>query len=485
MMAFLLSLILASVVGTIMWMLQNAIRPLTNKLFSQTWHYYTGLIPVCFLLGGSAIINGLVQFSRVLLPDTGTTPLTAVMAEPIVNVLPLEHAVSNRTFLDQLFANLLRLEHLQKIVFTAILIWAAGTIVFLAVNVRNYRAFKRSILQNSRVSETVNCPVNVIVSACARTPMVMGLWKPFVVLPDTPVGEKELAMILSHELVHLQRGDLLIKLVILLANAVHWFNPAVYLLNKQLNTLCELSCDEKVVRDMDARSRRLYGETLLTVLEYGVMQRNVICTTSFCNSKKIMKDRLANLMNAKKTHKSIMLLSLVATISMAGFGGLVAFAAGSAMPNRAVSPEIPTGKELQGRNVYLQLEDGTVFYYDKDGNATEVPEMRKRVSPPEYTTEELVDQIKQWIKDQSPVPQDTVDKLPQEYLDEINQTYGLQLKRTDRFTIEELVELTKKGIEKNTVPQAYVDVLPQKELDEINKTYGWELQKSNERMGES
>ena len=183
-------------------------------------------------------------------------------------------------------------------------------------------------------------------------------------------------------------------------------------------------------------------------------------------------------MNAKKTHKSIVMLSLVAAISIVGIGGLVTSAAGSAMPEKAVPPEIPTGKEPQGRNVYLQLEDGAVFYYDKDGIVTEVPEMRKSVSPPEYTTEELVDQIKQWIKDQAPISQDQVDKLPQEYLDEINQTYGLQLKRTESFTVEELVELTKNGMEKNTVPQAYVDGLPQKELDEINETYGWELQKS-------
>lgn len=483
MMAFLLSLILASVVGTIMWMLQNSIRFLTKKLFSQTWHYYTGLIPVFFLLGGSAIINGLVQFIRSILPDTDTRAQAGKMTEPFVNVLPLEHTASSRLFLDQVFAHMTRLENLQKFVLTAILIWAVGTIVYLAVNVRNYWAFKRSILQNSRVCETVNCPAKVIISAHAKTPMVMGLWKPIVVLPDTPLGEKELAMILSHELVHLQRGDLLIKLVMLIANAVHWFNPAVFLLNKQLNTLCELSCDEKVVQDMDAKSRRLYGETLLAILEYGVMQRNVICTTSFCDSKKVMKKRLDNLMNAKKTHKSIMMLSLVATISMAGMGGLVASAAGSAIPDRVVPPQIPTGKEPQGSNVYIQSGDGTVFYYDKDGNVTEVPEMRKSLSPPKYSTEELVDQIKQWLNDQSPVPQDYVDKLPQKYVDEINQTYGLQLTRTDRITIEELVELTKKGIQKNAVPQAYVDALPQEELDEINKTYGWELQKSNERMG--
>ncbi|MFU1798167.1 M56 family metallopeptidase [Paenibacillus azoreducens] len=493
---FALSLIMASFVGTIIWIVQTSVKPITQKLFSQTWHYYTSFIPVFFLLGGSAIINRLGPLIRSILTDSSTSPPAGKMTEPFIHVLPIEQTASHRSFLNQPFISLSRLENLQEIVLTAILIWAAGTIVFIAVNVKNYRTFKRSILQNSRVCETVDCPVKVIVSSHATTPMVMGLWKPFVVLPDTPLDEKELDMIISHELVHLKRGDLVMKLIILVVNAIHWFNPAAYVLNKQLNTLCELSCDEKVVRDMDMESRRLYGETLLKMLEYGVMKRNVVCTSSLCTPKKNMKRRLVNLMSVKKLNKFIIMMSLASTISMVGIGGLVASAAESAVPpkavpSKAVPPKIPTDKKPQGRNVYVQMADGTVLYYDKDGNVTEAPEMRKSLTPPDYTTEEVVEIMKQLINDHSSVPynssipielfipQHFVDQLPQKYLDEINKTYGLELKKTESFTTEELVALTKKGIEKNTVPQAYVDALPQKELDAINKTYGWELKKSN------
>lgn len=84
--------------------------------------------------------------------------------------------------------------------------------------------------------------------------MVMGLWKPVVILPDIPLENKELDMILTHKLVHLKRRDFLVKLMVLLVKTVHWFNPLVYFLSRQLNTLCELSCDEKVVREMDTES---------------------------------------------------------------------------------------------------------------------------------------------------------------------------------------------------------------------------------------
>jgi len=497
MIAFFLSLLIASFVGTIIWMVQSSIKPITQKAFSQTWHYYAGLIPIFFLLGGSEIIKRFISFKRSVLPDTGTIPKPGTIAEQYVHVAPMEQTATSSTLVTkQQFDYLLRLDNLNELALFATVIWAVGAVVFLIVNIYKYRAFKRSILQESRICDAVQRPVKVIVSANATTPMVMGLWKPMIVLPDTRFGEKELAMILSHELVHVKRGDLLVKLLVLIANAVHWFNPAAYSLNKQINMLCELSCDEKVVRTMDMENRRLYGETLLSMLEYGVMQRNVAFTNHFCHPKKYMKRRLVNLMKVKKTNKSMIMLSLAATISILGIGGLVASAAESAVPDRAVPSQtaplkIPTGKEPQGRNVYVQSPDGTVVHYDENGNVTEAPEMRKKLSPPEYTTEEIVENIKQLIKDHSSVPynssipldlfipQNFVDKLPQKYLDEINETNGLQLKHTKNLTTKELVELTKKGIENNTVPQAYVDALPQKELDEINKAYGWELQKSN------
>ncbi|WP_127489506.1 M56 family metallopeptidase [Paenibacillus ehimensis] len=472
-MAIVLSLIIASVVGTIIWMVQNIIKPVTQKVFSQTWHYYTGLVPLFFLLGGSELINKLVPFMRSVWPDTGITPRPTTMAGQDV-LIPIEQtAASSSLGMRQLFVDLLLLDNSKEFGLFATAIWAVGAALFFVVHLQKYRAFKRSVLKESRICDTVPCSVKVIVSAKAATPMAMGLWKPMIVLPDTRLEEKELAMILSHELVHIKRGDLLVKLLMLIANAVHWFNPAVYSLNKQINTLCELSCDEKVVQDMDMENRRFYGETLLSMLEFGVRQRSVVFTSHLCNPKKEMKRRLLSLMNVRKTNKSLIMLSLAATIAMFGSGGFAAYAARSAVPSK-----IPTDTQVpEGRNIYVQSPDGTVVYYDQDGNVSEVPNPKIK-SAPKLTTEELVDQIKHFIENDVPIPQDDVDKLPQQDLDAINKTYSLALQSTRQLTTEELVDRITKLIEENKpVPQAYVNAVPQKELDTINKTYGWELQR--------
>ncbi len=474
------SLVVASIAGTLVWILQNCIKPVTQKFFSQTWHYYTGLIPVVFLLGGSEIINRLVSFINSVSSDTGVIPETGTIAERFLHVAPqtgIGSTLLGRQSTDLLFG--LGLDNLKEFAAFAALFWAVGVLVFVIVNVQKYRSFKRSVLLGSRICETVQCPVKVIVSANATTPMIMGLRKPTIVLPDIRYGEKELAMILSHELVHLKRGDLPVKFLMLVANAVHWFNPAAYSLNKQIHTLCELSCDEQVVRGMDSKNRRFYGETLLSTLEYGVMKKNVAFTSSLCSPKEVMKRRLMNLMNEKRMKKPMLALSLVAAIALVGSGGAAAYAAGSAVPDRSAVPvKIPTGKQTEGRNIYVQSSDGSVVYYDKDGNKTEVPEMRKSLTPPKLTTKELVDRIRLFIKDNVPIPQDYVDQLPQKDLDAINETYGLKLRSTKDLSAQELVDLIKKGIENNLVPQAYVNAVPQKDLDAINKAYGWDLQKS-------
>lgn len=73
-------------------------------------------------------------------------------------------------------------------------------------------------------------------------------------------------LILRHELVHHQQHDLWYKLVLLVANAVHWFNPLVYLLIGQANRDVEQVCDEKVVANQDMAYRKAYSMTILQAM---------------------------------------------------------------------------------------------------------------------------------------------------------------------------------------------------------------------------
>lgn len=398
----LLALIIASSVGSVIWIIQNSIRPLTQKLFSQTWHYYTTLIPVFFLVGGTEIMVRVIPLIRSILNKSVTT-LSGSIPQKISPVPLMEDTTaSSSPFLQTLVGSLRALGYKNDLVLLILVIWMAGIVVFLTVNLKNYWVFKRSILQHSQVADINVKPVKVFVSPLAMTPMVIGFLNPVIVMPDTRFEQKELAMILSHELIHLKRRDLLVKFIVLLANSIHWFNPVVYSLSKKINIYCELSCDEKVVQEMDEESRRFYGETLLSMLEYGVMRRNLIGVNSLYHSKEDMKRRLGNLMNVKKTKKSMVMLSVVASTILVGSGGIAADYADAAA--NTSSKYMIEG----GSNITVKRADGTTISYDKDGNIIPEP---PRTAPRELTADEMVERIELHLGKGLPVPEAYVVQL--------------------------------------------------------------------------
>lgn len=168
--------------------------------------------------------------------------------------------------------------------------------------------------------------------------------------------------------------------------------------------------------------RRFYGETLLSMLEYGAIQRNVVCTSSLCNPKNVMKRRLMNLMNEKRMTKPVLALSLVTAIALAGSGGATAYAAGLAVPTT-----VP--KKVEGVNVIVENPDGTAISFDKSGNRVPT-EPKGSYKPKKLTPEEMVNRIKKHIEKGLTVPQDYIDNLPQKDLDAINETNGFKLQRS-------------------------------------------------------
>jgi len=244
---------------------------------------------------------------------------------------PLSYGLQNR---PELLTNLLGIVQTVEVGFILILVWAIGAFLHVAVNVQRYWLYRRALLQHSRICTSVQYPVNVIISKAASTPMMIGFIKPIIILPDMDFNDSELKMILSHELVHFERKDVWLKLVVFAARAVHWFNPAVHFLSRHINALCELSCDEKVVMEMGSQERMLYGETILFMLQYSNEQRNLVCASGLCNSKKNIKRRLLDMLNVKKMRKPMMALSLAVTLMITGIGGVVAYGVQATTPSR-------------------------------------------------------------------------------------------------------------------------------------------------------
>lgn len=75
-----------------------------------------------------------------------------------------------------------------------------------------------------------------------------GAIKPVIFL-QKKYAEGDLYWILKHEIAHIVRLDLWVKLLLEFVCCLHWFNPLIYLLEREMRYLSETSCDEIVIKD--------------------------------------------------------------------------------------------------------------------------------------------------------------------------------------------------------------------------------------------
>jgi beta-lactamase regulating signal transducer with metallopeptidase domain len=149
----------------------------------------------------------------------------------------------------------------------------------------------------------------------AATPMLIGLFHPAIILPDREYSDEQLHAVLLHELTHLRRKDILVKWLSVLACAVHWFNPLVWLTRREIDRACELSCDEAVIRGLDTDGKKTYGDTLIAIAAVPKLGASV--TLAMCEEKKNLKERLGAIMKNKKATRLAVTLS-VALIVIVG-----------------------------------------------------------------------------------------------------------------------------------------------------------------------
>ena len=105
-------------------------------------------------------------------------------------------------------------------------------------------------LRRARAALDCHPWVEVATSPSIRSPLVLGILKPLIVVP-THVVERlspgELALVLMHELAHVRRCDNLWLLLQRLVTAALFFHPALWLCGRMLRRESELACDDLVV----------------------------------------------------------------------------------------------------------------------------------------------------------------------------------------------------------------------------------------------
>ncbi|HEV3023756.1 MAG TPA: M56 family metallopeptidase, partial [Pirellulales bacterium] len=111
--------------------------------------------------------------------------------------------------------------------------------------------------------------VRLATSEIVASPAVWGLWRPRLVLPPGLVEQLprgQLAWVLSHELAHVRRGDLVVVLLQKLVQIVYFFHPAVWLANRLIDRQRECACDDAALAAAGCAGREC-GAALVAVVE--------------------------------------------------------------------------------------------------------------------------------------------------------------------------------------------------------------------------
>lgn len=237
------------------------------------------------------------------------------------------------------------------------LLWAAGAALCFTRYLISYTRFARALHKTLRGARESDLAVLAALgggrrpalkrSAAAATPMLVGVLRPKIILPDRDYDDKTLENILRHELTHYRRRDLICKWFAVGIYALHWFNPVTRLLRRELDRDCELSCDERLLRHMDRLDKQSYGETLLSLAAEKNLPRRVVATT-FATEKRNLKERLVQIMTYKNKGRATLALVLAMLLLLCGCGAAAGPAANQGeQPTAQVKAPAPTPEDVQ------------------------------------------------------------------------------------------------------------------------------------------
>lgn len=175
------------------------------------------------------------------------------------------------------------------------------------------RADLHTILQEQCADLAIDREIPLRVSAAADCPMLAGFVHPTLYLPDERISRTDAAFIFRHELTHYKHGDLWLKLLLLAARCLHWFNPLVHLIARFAQEDIEVACDDAVVRGHDGAYRRAYGETILRSAIAQSQKRKAL-VSCFGDDKKTLMRRFEGLFDKSVKKRGVALVVMIALL---------------------------------------------------------------------------------------------------------------------------------------------------------------------------
>ena len=311
---------------------------LKNKI-SRQWQYYIWLVVVLRLLlpfGTEVSLMG-KAYQAVDQAISQTAPLPPQQQPPLnapeSNLAPAVGAEHHNETVSSPADDVTTAHPLQDIGVLLInqiwLVWLVAALGLLIRKITIYQGFMRYIRAGltpvsdierldelSIVAEQsgIKKPIELCVNPLVSSPLLIGFFRPCIVLPSADIPEKDFRYIILHELMHYKRRDMFYKWLVQITVCLHWFNPLVHLMSREITKACEFSCDEAVLTKMGSGNAQDYGKTLLDAMAAVGRYKENFGAVTLSENKHLLKERINAIMNFKKKSTAIRFLTGALTL---------------------------------------------------------------------------------------------------------------------------------------------------------------------------
>ena len=356
---------------------------LKNKI-SRQWQYYIWLAVVLRLLlpfGPEVSLMGRVYQAvdqtisqtaplppQQQLPRKvpGGNPAPAVEAEHYNETVssPTDDVITAHSLQD---IGVLLIDHIW-------LVWLVAALGLLIRKITTYQGFMQYIhagltpvsdielldrLSIAAERAGIKKPIELCVNPLISSPILIGFFHPCIVLPSADISEKNFQYIVLHELTHYKRRDMIYKWLVQITVCLHWFNPFVSLMSREVTRACEFSCDEAVLAKMGCSHAQDYGKTLLDAMAAIGRYKENLGAVTLSENKQLLKERLGAIMKFEKKSKAIRLLTGMLTLCIifsAAFIGIYSTAAAADVPD---SINAGNSLEMETKEAGVSIEDNS------------------------------------------------------------------------------------------------------------------------------
>lgn len=229
-------------------------------------------------------------------------------------------------------------------------IWFIGAAVRLAYYLRMYYGHykyaknlgpcssdKMKLLDEMAVKMGIHKKVRAVEGYAFYTAELGGWWNPCIYLPIVDISPLQFQGIVAHELTHYKNGDKWVRELLIIAECIHWFNPVIRRMRRNLEIWDELYCDYCVCRNTYV-SHRDYAETLYHMGEIYLNQCDRInhrfgLNVGFCEEENYLLERITRIMRYKDENRNkqrrIIALAVIMVFMCIGTGTAFAAEAGA------------------------------------------------------------------------------------------------------------------------------------------------------------